>query len=140
MALSIDWKTSVITVPQSYLTPVTGTIYELDTDQFRLDLKALEASVYGMPNLKTHDHNTEVTVVGTTYVRAIIMLAPYSVEFEDGQYTVVLKGSNNNIFDVENGFLVQNQVQIISTNAAGLIVTSGVASSGMTVGQFLALK
>jgi hypothetical protein len=52
------------------------------------------------------------------------ILNPYSNEFEDGQYTIVLKESNNNIFDVENGFLVQNQVQVIPTNSAGLQVVS----------------
>lgn len=130
MAVTIDWQTYVIYIPQSYLTLVGGTIYELDTEQFRLDLKALESSIYGMGHPKTHNHNTTVTVAGTTYARAIEILFPYSVEFEDGQYTVILKGSNNNIFDVSNGILVQNQVQIISTNAAGLIVTT--VGSGVT--------
>ena len=53
-----------------------------------------------------------------------------SITFEDGQYSVRLAGSNNNFFDVENGILNQNQVQVIPGNAAGLIVhTSG---SGVT--------
>lgn len=130
MAVSINWPTGVISVPQADLTLVSGTIYSMDTDQFRLDLKALEASVDGMGFLKTHIHNTEVTVAGTTFARALEILLPYSVEFEDGQYTVILQGSNNNIFDVASGILVQNQVQIISTNSAGLIST--VSGSGVT--------
>jgi hypothetical protein len=71
----------------------------------------------------THIHNTEVTVAGTTFARTIEIIAPYSITFEDGQYTVILKGSNNNIFDVVNGILNQNQVQVVPTNSAGLIVT-----------------
>ena len=130
MPISIDWATSVINVPKSYLTLITGTLYELDTDQFRLALKSLEDSVYGMPNLITHIHNTKVTVAGTTYARFVEIIAPYSITFEDGQYTVRLAGSNNNIFDVENGILNQNQVQIISTNSAGLITV--VQGSGVT--------
>jgi len=130
MAISIDWITSVISVPQSYLTLVSGTIYTFDTNQFRLDLKAIEASIEGMGFLKTHIHNTEVTVAGTTFARTVEILAPYSVEFEDGQYTVILEGSNNNVFDVANNILVQNQVQIISTNSAGLITV--VSGSGVT--------
>jgi len=130
MAVTIDWLTYIINIPQSYLDPVSGTIYELDTEQFRLDLKAIEASVYGIVNLKTHNHNTTVTVAGTTYARSITILPPYSIEFEDGQYTVILVGSNNNIFDVANGILVQNQVQTIPTNAAGLIVHN--VGSGVT--------
>jgi hypothetical protein len=121
MALSINWATGVITVPKADLTLVTGTLYTLDTQAFRLELKALESSVYGICNLKNQKHSTQVTVGGITYARAVEILPPYSVEFEDGQYSVRLEGSNNNIWDVEAGILVQNQVQVIPTNAAGLI-------------------
>lgn len=128
--ISIDWKNHVILIPRAYLTLVGGTLYELNTDQFRLDLKALEADSFGIPNLVTHRHNTSVTVAGITYARTIEILPPYSITFENGLYTVRLVGSNNNIFDVENGILNQNYVQVIPTNAAGLItVTSG---SGVT--------
>jgi hypothetical protein len=130
MAISINPLTYVIYIPQSDLTPVSGTLYSLDTNAFRLELKDWEDSEEGIVQPKTHNHNTEVTIVGTTYARAINILPPYSIEFEDGQYTVLLTGSNNNIFDVANGVLVQNQVQVIPNNSAGLItVTSG---SGVT--------
>jgi len=130
MTITVDPKTFIITILKTDLTFISGTLYELDTDAFRLALKTWEASAEGIVFQKTHDHNTEVIIVGVTYVRAINILAPYSIEFEDGQYTVILKGSNNNIFDVANGILEQNQVQVIPTNAAGLIVvTSG---SGVT--------
>jgi hypothetical protein len=122
MALSIDWNTRVIFVPQADLTLVSGTLYELDTDVFRLALKDIEDGE-GIPFPDTHRHNTEVTVAGTTFARTIEIINGYSVEFEDGQYTVRLVGSNNNLFDVESGILVQNQVSIIPSNAAGLIVT-----------------
>jgi len=122
-------STFVIYIPKTDLTLVSGTIYELDTDTFRLALKAWEAEGNGLYGgitfTKTHNHSTEVTIAGTTFARGITILAPYSIEFEDGQYTVILKNSNNNIFDVTNGILVQNQVQVIPTNAAGLIVGTG---------------
>ena len=123
MAITIDWTTKVISVPQADLTLISGTLYELDTDWFRLQLKDIEDGE-GMPFPDTHRHNTEVTVAGTTYARTIEIINGYSVEFEDGQYSVRLVGSNNNIFDVENGILVQNQVQVIPTNSAGLIVVT----------------
>lgn len=124
MALSVDWNTKVIFVPQADLTLISGTLYELDTDAFRLELKDIEDDE-GIPFLDTHRHNTEVTVAGTTFARVIEIINGYSVEFEDGAYTVRLAGSNNNIFDVENGILVQNQVQVIAQNSAGLIVLAG---------------
>lgn len=120
MALSVNWNTKVIFVPQADLTLVSGTLYELDTDAFRLELKDIEDDE-GIPFLDTHRHNTEVTVAGVTYARTIEIINGYSIEFEDGQYTVRLVGSNNNFFDVENGVLVQNQVSVIPTNSAGLV-------------------
>lgn len=136
MALTIDPATKVITVPQADLALVTGTLYELDTNQFRKDVMALldDEDYIWMDN--AFIHNTEVTVAGTTFARIIEFVNGYSVEFENGTYTVRLEGSNNNIFDVESGILVQNEVQVIAQNSAGLINKQ----VGITVNQFLALK
>ena len=127
---TIDPLTFIIHIPVSYLTHVSGTLYKMNTNQFRKDLKSWEDSEEGMPFPKTHDHNTEVTIVGVTYARAIKILAPYSITFENGEYSVILEGSNNNIFDIAGDILNQNHVQVIPTNSGGLIsVTSG---SGVT--------
>lgn len=125
MAISVDWGTKVITVPQADLTFISGTLYELDTNTFRLALKALEDDEDGIPFLDTHRHNSEVTVAGTTFARTIEIINGYTVTFENGAYSVRFKGSNNNIFDVAGGILNQNTVQIISANSAGLIITAG---------------
>lgn len=132
MSCDINWSTYVITIPKTYLTLISGTLYELNTNQLRLDLKALEVSDPGIVHPITHRHNTEVTIAGTTYARTIKILAPYSFEFEDGQYSVRLVGSNNNLFDIEHGILVQNQVQVIPANSAGLITTSGGTANPIT--------
>ena len=121
MAVTVDWATKTINVPQADLTLVSGTFYTLDTEWFKNALRALEASEYGMPNLRMVDHNTEYEVAGVTYARKVEIVNGYSVTFEDGQYSVQLNGSNNNIWDIQNGVLNQNQVQVIPTNAAGLI-------------------
>lgn len=122
MAITIDWPTQVISIPRADLTLVSGTIYTCDTNAVRLELKSIEAGE-GMPFVDTHRHNTEVTVAGITYARTIEIINGYSIQFTpDEQWTVILEGSNNNFFDVQNGILVQNQVQVISTNAAGLIL------------------
>jgi hypothetical protein len=129
MAISVDYRTKVITIPQSYLTLVSGTLYELDTDAFRLDLADIQDSEEGIWADTMFVHNTEVTVAGTTFARTIEIINGYSIEFEDGSYSVRLAGSNNNIFDVENGILVQNSVQVIAQNSGGLIVTSSASLS-----------
>ncbi len=130
MAITIDWPTKVITIPQADLTFVIGTLYEADTEVIRLALHALSASEEGLPFQRIFEHNTEVTVAGTTFARVIEIINGYSITFTpDTQWSVRLAGSNNNYFDVENGILNQNQVQVIAQNSGGLIVGEG---SGVT--------
>ena len=128
MPITITWSTHTINVPQDYLTPISGTLYELDVDAFRLALKDIEDSEEGMPHPTTHSHNTEVSLGGVTYARTVEILYPYTVTFQNGQYRVRLAGANNNIADVAN----LNQVSILSMNAAGLIVTTGGSGTGAT--------
>ena len=124
--LTITWATRVINVAKSYLTPTASpTIFNLDTDQFRLDLKDLEDGETGISYLDTHQHNTEVLLGGVIYARIIEIINGYTVTFEDGQYAVNLFGSNNNIGDVVN----INQVSVRTNNAAGLIVDPGISES-----------
>ena len=126
MAVSINWPTKVISIPQSYLTNLGGGGYELDVDELRLDLKDLEDSEEGMAFLSTHNHNTTVTLSGVTYSRTFEVINGYTIEFEDGSYTVSCVGANHNIADVK----VVNSVSLLIGNSAGLIqVTSG---SGVT--------
>jgi len=151
MAISIDWATQVITVPQVYLTPLGGSIYELNLNTFRLSLKDLEDDEDGIIFPKTHNHNPPVTVSGVTVARVIEIINGYTVTFEDGQYAVNLVGANSNVADVTN----VNQVSVRPFNSAGLItVTSGsgvteqdktdiadlVLAQALTVGKFIALK
>lgn len=126
MSVSVDWGTKVISIPQSYLTPKGGSIYEMNLDDFRLALKSLEDDPAGMPFLDTHRHNTEVVLGGVTYSRFVEIVNGYTVTFEDGQYIVNLVGANNNVLDVTN----LNQVSVRASNAAGLITV--VSGSGVT--------
>jgi len=122
LAISIDRLTDVITVEQADCSHVTGTLYTFDTEAFWFTLKGLEASEEGIVFDDVQSHNPEYTVVGITYAQKIEIISPFSVTFTpDSQWTVILTGSNNNIFDVENGILNQNQVQVIPGNSAGLI-------------------
>jgi hypothetical protein len=132
VAISIDYSTTPfrIIVPQADLTLVGGTLYELDTDQFRKDLKALEAAETGIVFEDTHRHNTQVTIAGVTYARLIEILnstnSPQTDEYEvffspDTTYSVRLAGSNNNVFDLQNGILANTVTQVIPQNSAGLI-------------------
>lgn len=129
MAFSIDLSTFKITIPQSDLTPITGDLYELDTDAFWEELKAWEAGETGIVFDDAQDHNSAYSIGGVTYAQKVEILTPYSIEFENGAYSVRLTGSNNNLFDKEAGILNYNLVQVIGQNSAGLIQT---AVSGLT--------
>jgi hypothetical protein len=119
MPVSIDWGTKVISVTQSYLTPLGGTNYSLDTNAFRISLKDLEDDEAGIIHPKTHNHNTVVSLGGIQYARIIEIINGYTITFENvgTPYAVSLVGSNNNILDVTN----LNNVAIRSNNSAGLV-------------------
>jgi len=131
MAISIDWTTGVISIPQADLSFISGTLYSLDTNVFWDDLKALEYGEEGIPWEDTQSRTAAITIAGVVYVPGIIILSPYTITFEDGQYAVRLDGTNNNIFD--EGIINRNQVSIIPTNSAGLQqITSG---SGLSASE-----
>ncbi len=135
MAITTDWLTSTFFVPQSDLTFVSGTLYDMDTEvDFRQKVNAIMASEEGIVFDDPIDHNTQYTVTGVTYARKIEVINGYNVTFTpDSQWTVRLNGSNNNIFDVGGGVLNQNQVQVIPSNSAGLIVVT--TGSGLDAAQ-----
>ena len=129
MPIAINWATKVITIPQADLTYVSGSLYELDVNAFRLALKDIEDSEEGAVFPDTHRHNTEVVLSGVTYARSVEIINGYTVTFQDvgSPYRVRCVGANHNISDVQN----LNNVSLIVGNAAGLIVKS--VGSGLSV-------
>jgi hypothetical protein len=137
MAISIHWGTKVIFVPKADLTLIQTSpeVRELDLNWFRLQLHALQDDEEGIWADDTHNHNTEVTLSGLTYARIVEVINGYTVQFEDGQYTVNCVGANHNISDVK----VANQVSLIVNNAAGLITNAAIEfasfNGGVTVDE-----
>jgi hypothetical protein len=137
MPPSVNWSTQRITIPQSDLTLVSGVLYELDVDEFRLDLKDIEDGEEGIAFPDTHRHNTQVTLSGVTYARTFEVINGYTVEFEDtgSPYTVRCIGANHNLADV---FVAgTTEVSLIIGNSAGLITVS--SGSGLSTAQDEAL-
>jgi len=133
--ISINWSTKVISVPQAYLTSLGSSRYELDVNQFRLDLRNLEDDVDGVAFLPTHNHNTSVTLSGVTYARTVEIINGYTVNFEDtgSPYMVVCVGANHNLGDVKT----VDQVSLLIGNSAGLIeVASGGSGSAADVWNY----
>jgi len=82
-----------------------------------------------MAYLKTHNHNTAITLSGVTYARIVEIINGYTIEFENGIYSVECVGANHNIADVK----VVNSVSLIVGNSAGLIQVS--SGSGLSSEQ-----
>jgi len=157
MATSIDYSGAVlrIVVPLADLTVLDAgppVLYELDTDTFFDDVKALEANVDGIVWQNAIDHNPAYTVAGETFARKIEIMnstntnplygAPNTDEYEvfftpDVTASVKLTGSNNNIFDLQNGILANTVTQVIPTNTAGLIETDG--GGGSSTGKHIGI-
>lgn len=119
MTISVDHLTYIISVPKADTTLIQASpeIRELDSNQFRIWLDDWMDSEAGISMPQTHRHNTEVVIDGLAYARTIEILAPYTVQFEDGQWQCNITGSNNNIHSRR----VQNQVSLVPSNSAGLI-------------------
>ena len=79
MAITVDYATKIINVPKTFLSLVSGTLYELDTEAFRQALMDIQDSEEGMWADTMFVHNTEVTVAGTTFARTIEIINGYSV-------------------------------------------------------------
>lgn len=126
MAITVDHATKIITVPQADCTFVSGTFYRLPTKTvFQAAIQDLLDDEEGIVLDDIIDHNTEYTVAGVTYAPKIEVINSYQVQFTpDTAWSVELTESNNNLWDVENGVLVQNNVQVIPTNSAGLIAAT----------------
>jgi len=131
MAISIAWGTKVINVPKAdtqLVQSLPTEVRQLNLNDFRLDLKALEASEEGMPELDTHVHIAPITFGGVTLARVVEIINGYTVTFEDGLYAVNLVGANSNVADVTN----VNQVSIRSSNSAGLTFSEAINQQSFT--------
>lgn len=119
--MDIDWVTGVITVYKTdpFMAFQGGSVYDMDTNAFRLAVMAEEYNETGIIWPHVFSHNTVVTLGGIDYARIVEILSPYTVTFDDtgGGWVCNLLNSNNNILDVTN----LTSVQVRSNNSAGLV-------------------
>lgn len=133
MAITVDNKTYVISVPRADMELVQSTpveIRKLDINTFRLWLKDWEDSVAGMTMPDVTANVAPIAVGGVQLARIVEILEPYTVTFEDGQYAVNLSGANTNLGDRVN----VNQVSVRSANSAGLVQTDEIQYSSFNGG------
>ena len=133
MALSVNWATKVVTVPQADLGIVSAGLYELNVETFRLALKDIEDGEDGMSFPDTHRRNSPVTLAGVTYAQTFEIINGYTVTFQSTgtPYRVRVVGGNHNIGDVQN----VNDVSLLIGNSAGLVTVATGGGGGPTAGE-----
>jgi hypothetical protein len=112
--LACNWPTKAITVPKTDLTLISGTRYSLAVEYWFQLLRELNGGEDGIAQTVGDPlfNNTPPTS-GTP--RIVNVNIAYSVEFEDGLYSIDLQDGNTNIRVVE----VKNQVSVGTNNVAG---------------------
>lgn len=129
MALTANWVSGVIFVPKAFLTqiaPPPNEVMQLDLNEFRYGLRALEETDDGRPWPVTHRFVPALQLSTSVTVAPAVLLTSgtthYMVEFEDGQYAVEVFGGNSNV--AERALV--NQVSVRSQNSAGLVLVDGI--------------
>ena len=128
MALSIDYSTYIIFVPKTYTQfvstdPQTGLeVRQMDLTIFAQDVADLQDDPEGAWAATAYEYTSPVSVGGVQLAPVVIILSPYTVEFEDGQYAVNLVGANTNVQDK----VIVNQVSIRPNNSAGLTFSDAI--------------
>ena len=132
MAISVDYSSSpwLITIPKADLTLDTGTKYKLTVDTFWQLLRdyadSAESIVFPViySRIKATTSTPSITDVNDNY---------YSLQFEDGAYSVNVINGNTNIRDVE----VKNTVSVNTNNTTGFIdpefLEYGTYGGGVTI-------
>jgi len=142
MPISVDPVTHIIDIPQNYCTQVVGTLWKMDTNQFRKDLSLWAATEEGRTEPFPYSHNTEYNIVGSTYARKVEILAPYKIRCENtgSMWSIRFESSNNNCWDLENGIFIPNNVIPIANNSAGLqTVNTGGTTPALDASQIAQL-
>lgn len=122
--ITIDYSgvNYIINVPKAYTQfvetdPTTGLeIRQMNLTTFAQDVGDLQDDPDGAWAVTAYEYTAPKAVGGVQLAPVVLVLDPYIVEFEDGQYAVNLQGANTNVQDVA----VVNQVSIRANNSAGL--------------------
>jgi hypothetical protein len=121
MAITIDYTTYVINVPKAdtqfvETNPTTGLeIRQLNINTFGKALADVQDDASDVWASTAFAYTQPADVGGVSLAQVLLILSPYTVTFEDGQYAVNFTGGNTNLQD----FVNVNQVSIRPNNSAG---------------------
>ena len=129
MSYSVNWTTKVITVPLADLTLISGSNYSLDTGDFWIEMRRLEASAGdGLWAAQAVEYVNTQLLSGITYSAIVKLINSYTWDTDTTDKNISLLGFNNNLLDT---FIPGNGVSVLANNSAGKIVSG----SGLDAGQ-----
>lgn len=128
MSYTPNWTTKVFTIPVSDLTLVSGVNYTIDSSDFWIEIRRLEASAANNGGLYAEQAlefvNTQ-TLSGVPYSAIVKLINGYTWEIDSSNIIVSVLGKNNNLLDT---FIPANGVSVLGNNSSGKIETG----SGMS--------
>tara|TARA_R110000822_G_scaffold242061_1_gene371275 strand:- start:2091 stop:3893 length:1803 start_codon:yes stop_codon:yes gene_type:complete len=135
--ITINYSTNIINVPKAYTLfistdPQTGLeVRAMDIVQFGKDLYDVQDNIDGMWAPTAFEYTAPKNVGGVSLAPVLLILEPYRITFEDGQYAINLTGGNTNLQD----FVTVNQVSIRPNNSVGLTFSKQVEDSAFQDGR-----
>lgn len=134
MSYSVNWTTKVVTVPLTDLTLVSGSNYTLDTGDFWIEMRRLEASpTDGLWTEQVIEYVNTQLLSGITYSAIVKMINGYTWDTDTTNKNISLLGYNSNLLDT---FIPGSGISVLANNSAGKIETG----SGMSAAQDLKIS
>lgn len=133
MSYSVNWTTKVIDVPLGDLTLVSGSNYTLDTGDFWIEMRRLEASPSdGLWAEQAIEYVNTQVLSGITYSGIVKLINGYTWQVASTNKNVSLIGKNSNLLDFH---IPGNGISILANNAAGKISSGFVAEDRTKVDE-----
>jgi hypothetical protein len=117
MAISVNWQTRVIDIPQADLVLLSGSRYDFPlVSYFKTQARLAEASEEGIVFDQIVNYVPPFDLGDTILAPAVQIINGYTCTFEDGMWAAVFSEANTNIQNETN----VNQVSIRPNNSTGL--------------------
>jgi len=127
MSYSVNWATKVITVPLADLTLISGSNYSLNTGDFWIEMRRLEASPSdGLWAEQTTEYVNTQLLSGITYSAIVKLINGYTWDTDTTDKNIFLVGFNSNLLDV---FIPGDGISVLANNSGGKIDAGGGAAA-----------
>ena len=141
MSYTVDWTTRVILVPLGDLTLVSGVNYTLDTSDFWIEMRRLEASPSdGLSAIQAIEFINTQILSGISYSAIVKLINGYTWRIDSSNINVSLIGKNSNLLDAH---IPGNGISILANNSGGKIEVSTGGAGGvgdLTLNQWIGLR